>query len=67
MPGPDTVMPTELRPTCWRRDDGRSIGLFADTDFKDNWIIGHDALSVWWEKENLQYREKRLRAQEDRW
>ena len=29
--------------------------LFADTDYRDSWIIGHDALSVWWEKESLDY------------
>ena len=25
--------------------------LFADTPFKDNWVIYHDALSSWWSKE----------------
>ena len=29
--------------------------LFRDTPYKDSWIIGHDALSVWWEKESLAY------------
>jgi hypothetical protein len=29
--------------------------LFKTTKYKDNWIIGHDALSVWWEKGSLEY------------
>ena len=29
--------------------------LFAGTGFEDSWVIGHDALSVWWEKESLKY------------
>ena len=29
--------------------------LFADTDYAGSWIICHDALSAWWEKEAQDY------------
>eukprot|EP01049_Picozoa_sp_SAG25_P000793 SAG25_NODE_29_length_20738_cov_25.829546_7_plen_726_part_00 len=28
---------------------------FKDTDYKDNWVIGHDHLSQWWAKDSLAY------------
>jgi len=33
--------------------------LFRDTPYKDTWIIGHDALSVWWEKQSMEYLHKK--------
>jgi len=29
--------------------------IFADTDRKDTWMIYHDHLKIWWEKESQEY------------